>query len=46
MLCDVLMCEHNEDGVCYGKPYIDEGGMCVSMRLLPEDEWPEEDNEH
>ena len=46
MICDVLMCEHNEDGFCYGQPYIDEGGMCVSMRLLPEDEWPEEDNEH
>ena len=35
MMCDVLQCEHNEDGFCCTSCFIDEGGMCVTMRLLP-----------
>ena len=45
MMCDVLQCEHNEDGFCCTDCFIDEGGMCVTMRLLPPDEWPEADDE-
>lgn len=35
MMCDVLQCEHNEDGFCCTSPFIGEDGTCETMEKVP-----------